>query len=259
MMSYLALAACIGIALTANVEHDVKSAVNEVTTTKDGDTYCPVPLVGTKCGTSSIFHYWKCCGELNKECCFNLQVSDVVQFFHFCVPSYYRIPILLNKVTIRSGNLADRPNADPVDPTKTWVWVVLALCGVIFIASFVISLVRCVCCRKIMLNLKVFGFCVIVVALGLVLAANNDGGAGGAYDAAAGGDYKNITSLKGEAICGGKSCGEGSFAHHYNCCGENDAECCFALQIWVYITLAVLVLIMIISTVIGIICCCCKK
>ncbi|CAP32048.2 Protein CBG13227 [Caenorhabditis briggsae] len=68
MMSYLALAACIGIALAANVEHDVKSAVNEVTTTKDGDTYCPVPLVGTKCGTSSIFHYWKCCGDLNKEC-----------------------------------------------------------------------------------------------------------------------------------------------------------------------------------------------
>ncbi|CAP32049.1 Protein CBG13228 [Caenorhabditis briggsae] len=109
-----------------------------------------------------------------------------------------------------------------------------------------------------MLNLKVFGFCVIVIALGLVLAGSNDGGAGAAYGAAKGTNGSAFISLEGGAYCpgqNGKFCGSTSFAHYYNCCGDNNAECCFALQIWVYITLAVLVLIMIISTFIGIICC----
>ncbi|VDK54587.1 unnamed protein product [Anisakis simplex] len=42
---------------------------------KDGATWCPVALVGTQCPSSSIFHYYKCCGTANKDCCFNLQVT----------------------------------------------------------------------------------------------------------------------------------------------------------------------------------------
>uniref|UniRef100_A0A1I7XAR4 WAP domain-containing protein n=1 Tax=Heterorhabditis bacteriophora TaxID=37862 RepID=A0A1I7XAR4_HETBA len=75
MLSYICLVLLAGFVYSADVEKDVKNAVNEVTTTKDGDVYCPVPLVGTKCPGSSIFHYYKCCGELNKDCCFNLQVG----------------------------------------------------------------------------------------------------------------------------------------------------------------------------------------
>ncbi|VDO87501.1 unnamed protein product [Heligmosomoides polygyrus] len=41
----------------------------------EGDLFCPVPIVGTRCPDSSVFHYYKCCGDLNKDCCFNLQVS----------------------------------------------------------------------------------------------------------------------------------------------------------------------------------------
>uniref|UniRef100_A0A0K0DI16 Uncharacterized protein n=1 Tax=Angiostrongylus cantonensis TaxID=6313 RepID=A0A0K0DI16_ANGCA len=36
--------------------------------------FCPVPIVGTRCPGSSVFHYYKCCGDMNKDCCFNLQV-----------------------------------------------------------------------------------------------------------------------------------------------------------------------------------------
>ncbi|CAB3401306.1 unnamed protein product [Caenorhabditis bovis] len=73
MLGYLSLAACIALAFAASAQDDLKSAVNEVTTTKDGDVYCPVPLVGTHCGTASPFHYYECCGNVNKDCCFKLQ------------------------------------------------------------------------------------------------------------------------------------------------------------------------------------------
>ncbi|GMR42249.1 hypothetical protein PMAYCL1PPCAC_12444 [Pristionchus mayeri] len=95
--------AVLAVAVYGDVEKDVKNAVNEVTTTKDGALYCPVPLVGTACPSSSFFHYYKCCGELNRDCCFNLQ---------------------------------------------TWVIVLLALLAVVMLASFILSLIRCVLCRR---------------------------------------------------------------------------------------------------------------
>ncbi|CAJ0600205.1 unnamed protein product [Cylicocyclus nassatus] len=79
MFAQLCLAVTVvGIALAADIQRETKNAVNEVTTTKDGDLYCPVPIVGTKCPESSVFHYYKCCGDLNKDCCFNLQTWVIV-------------------------------------------------------------------------------------------------------------------------------------------------------------------------------------
>uniref|UniRef100_A0A9J2P5D8 Uncharacterized protein n=1 Tax=Ascaris lumbricoides TaxID=6252 RepID=A0A9J2P5D8_ASCLU len=95
------------------VSGDVKSAVDEVTSTKDGATWCPVALVGTQCPSSSIFHYYKCCGTANKDCCFNLQASH----------AYLLI-------------------------MSTWVIVVLAVIAVIMLASFVLSVLRCLFCRR---------------------------------------------------------------------------------------------------------------
>ncbi|KAF1760397.1 hypothetical protein GCK72_008646 [Caenorhabditis remanei] len=114
-----------------------------------------------------------------------------------------------------------------------------------------------------MLNLKFLGFCVIIVALALVFA-DNDGGAGDAKNAVASGNGSAAIEIKGQVFCPSKEnqvtdCGEGSFAHTHKCCGDGEKECCFALQVWVYIALAVLVLCIIISTIIGIFCCCCKK
>jgi len=84
-------------------DNDLTKAADEATTIKDGATFCPVPVIGTRCPDGSVFHYYKCCGDLNKDCCFNLQV---------------------------------------------WVIVVLAVIAVIIIAGFVLSILRCLFCRK---------------------------------------------------------------------------------------------------------------
>ncbi|PIO72156.1 hypothetical protein TELCIR_05924 [Teladorsagia circumcincta] len=75
MFAHICVAAVVGLAFAADIQHETKNAVNEVTTTKDGDLFCPVPIVGTRCPDSSVFHYYKCCGDLNKDCCFNLQFN----------------------------------------------------------------------------------------------------------------------------------------------------------------------------------------
>ncbi|CAI5444841.1 unnamed protein product [Caenorhabditis angaria] len=102
MFGYLTLFACIAVSFAAEIQQEVKNAVNEVTSTKDGDVWCPI-LMGTHCGKSSVFHYWSCCGTLKNECCFNLQ---------------------------------------------TWVWVVIAVFAVITVASVILSFIRCICCRR---------------------------------------------------------------------------------------------------------------
>lgn len=87
----------------ADVGDDVNKAVDDVTSTEQGSKWCPAILVGTQCPDSSVFHYYSCCGDLLRECCFNMQV---------------------------------------------WVIVVLAVIGVIIVASVVLSLIRCLFCRK---------------------------------------------------------------------------------------------------------------
>ncbi|TKR78200.1 hypothetical protein L596_019048 [Steinernema carpocapsae] len=98
MMKQITLLA-IFIAFCAAAEVTLEDA----TTTKDGAEWCPVPLAGTRCPSGSIFHYYKCCGNLNSDCCFNLQV---------------------------------------------WVIIVLVVVAVILLASFVMSILRCVFCRR---------------------------------------------------------------------------------------------------------------
>ncbi|VDN23437.1 unnamed protein product [Gongylonema pulchrum] len=100
LTAFLLLSAAAVVVLS---DSDVESAMHEVTTTKDGATWCPVPVVGTQCPSPSIFHYYKCCGTANKDCCFNLQ---------------------------------------------TWVIVVLAVIAVVILASFVLSILRCLFCRR---------------------------------------------------------------------------------------------------------------
>jgi hypothetical protein len=61
-----------------DVKNKAQDVANEVTDPKEGRTWCPVPLVGTRCPDGTIFHYYSCCGQANKECCFNLQMWLVV-------------------------------------------------------------------------------------------------------------------------------------------------------------------------------------
>uniref|UniRef100_A0A914VVA3 Uncharacterized protein n=1 Tax=Plectus sambesii TaxID=2011161 RepID=A0A914VVA3_9BILA len=56
----------------------VSTLAEDLTKTQDGSMWCPIPLAGTRCPDSSAFHYYKCCGDLNKDCCFNLQTWVIV-------------------------------------------------------------------------------------------------------------------------------------------------------------------------------------
>ncbi|CAI2349174.1 unnamed protein product [Caenorhabditis sp. 36 PRJEB53466] len=112
-------------------------------------------------------------------------------------------------------------------------------------------------------NMKLLALALLALSVAYVFS-DNTGGAGTAYNNVAAGNVSSVAALEGQKFCpgpgkNGTDCGEGSFAHYYDCCGNNNAECCFALQMWVYIVLGVIVLISIISTVVGIVCCCCKK
>ncbi|KAI3416164.1 hypothetical protein GPALN_005711 [Globodera pallida] len=81
----------------------VSGAVNELAEVKSGQLWCPIPAAGTKCPSSSPFHYYRCCGPLNNECCLSLQ---------------------------------------------TWAFILLVAFGVGFIAVILLSVLRCVFCRR---------------------------------------------------------------------------------------------------------------
>ncbi|KAL3086955.1 hypothetical protein niasHT_021819 [Heterodera trifolii] len=81
----------------------VSGAVNDISEVKSGQLWCPIPAAGTKCPSSSPFHYYRCCGPLNNECCLSLQ---------------------------------------------TWAFVLLVAFGVGVVAVIVLSVLRCVFCRR---------------------------------------------------------------------------------------------------------------
>ncbi|PAV62158.1 hypothetical protein WR25_07543 [Diploscapter pachys] len=103
MMRILALSFVATVVLAGDIAEDAKQTVQEIATTKEGATYCPMPLVGKPCNPSSFAHYYECCGDLNKECCFRLQ---------------------------------------------TWLQITLIVLGVIFLASIIGSIIRCLFCRR---------------------------------------------------------------------------------------------------------------
>nr|CAD2156940.1 unnamed protein product [Meloidogyne enterolobii]CAD2162168.1 unnamed protein product [Meloidogyne enterolobii]CAD2191391.1 unnamed protein product [Meloidogyne enterolobii] len=82
---------------------DVSETVNKLSKTEGGQIWCPVPAVGTRCPDSSVFHYFRCCGTLNNECCLKLQ---------------------------------------------TWAFVLLVAVGVLIASLILLSVIRCVFCRR---------------------------------------------------------------------------------------------------------------
>uniref|UniRef100_A0A914V1B9 Uncharacterized protein n=1 Tax=Plectus sambesii TaxID=2011161 RepID=A0A914V1B9_9BILA len=40
--------------------------------------YCPAPVIGERCPDDTVFYHYTCCGDLNKDCCFVLQIWLVV-------------------------------------------------------------------------------------------------------------------------------------------------------------------------------------
>ncbi|CAJ0942395.1 unnamed protein product, partial [Mesorhabditis belari] len=69
----------------------------------------------------------------------------------------------------------------------------------------------------------------------------------------------DVTSTKGGAewcpVFGGTQCPSSSFVHYYNCCGTLNKDCCFALQTWVIVVLALIGVIALASLVLSLIRC----
>ncbi|EGT49069.1 hypothetical protein CAEBREN_07579 [Caenorhabditis brenneri] len=98
-----------------------------------------------------------------------------------------------------------------------------------------------------MLNLKLLSFLVIVIAIALVWSAANDGGATNAKNAAASGNFSAVADLKGRQFCPEKDASgvprqtveKVPLLITTIVVGINKMNVAFALQIWVYIVLAV--------------------
>uniref|UniRef100_A0A1I7V0E8 Transmembrane protein n=1 Tax=Caenorhabditis tropicalis TaxID=1561998 RepID=A0A1I7V0E8_9PELO len=49
------------------------------TTTIESDAiWCPTNRVGNQCPEETLLSFYKCCGHLNKECCFHMRVWIVI-------------------------------------------------------------------------------------------------------------------------------------------------------------------------------------
>uniref|UniRef100_A0A915CNN3 Uncharacterized protein n=1 Tax=Ditylenchus dipsaci TaxID=166011 RepID=A0A915CNN3_9BILA len=99
LFTLLSLFSMITLGSGADITDDLKKAA----TPEEGEKWCPVRLAGTQCPASSIFHYYKCCGNLNNECCVNIQ---------------------------------------------SWIIIVLIGLGVLVVASFLVTVLRCIFCRR---------------------------------------------------------------------------------------------------------------
>uniref|UniRef100_A0A915DJZ2 Uncharacterized protein n=1 Tax=Ditylenchus dipsaci TaxID=166011 RepID=A0A915DJZ2_9BILA len=45
----------------------------EILKIRDGSSACPLPIVGQQCPESNALYLFKCCGDVNANCCFRLQ------------------------------------------------------------------------------------------------------------------------------------------------------------------------------------------
>ncbi|TMS37653.1 hypothetical protein L596_004541 [Steinernema carpocapsae] len=70
----------------------------------------------------------------------------------------------------------------------------------------------------------------------------------------------SILETKGNTACASVLCPAPSFAHYYECCGSSIGECCFKLQTWVIVVIAIAVILMAASIIISLVKCifCCN-
>ena len=74
-MSRIVLVALIAVIALAAADSDIIDEVKamEPFTIRRSALACPVPIVGQSCPESNPLYYFRCCGELAKDCCFRLQ------------------------------------------------------------------------------------------------------------------------------------------------------------------------------------------
>uniref|UniRef100_A0A914CAT9 Uncharacterized protein n=1 Tax=Acrobeloides nanus TaxID=290746 RepID=A0A914CAT9_9BILA len=84
--------------------NSAKDSVKDAATTNDGAKWCPVHLIGTQCPSSSIFHYYNCCGDINADCCFNFQTWFIIAFIVLVVLFVAIFILLLFRFLLRRRN-----------------------------------------------------------------------------------------------------------------------------------------------------------
>ncbi|KAK0398056.1 hypothetical protein QR680_002407 [Steinernema hermaphroditum] len=71
---------------------------------------------------------------------------------------------------------------------------------------------------------------------------------------------ENVFQINSNTLCASTLCPQSSFAHYYECCGVVNTDCCFKLQTWVIVLIAILVILAAASIIISLIKCifCCN-
>ncbi|GMT30310.1 hypothetical protein PFISCL1PPCAC_21607, partial [Pristionchus fissidentatus] len=74
-MSRLSLLIVFALAAYAAADTDFVEEIKKIEPFKiqSSSFACPVPIVGQTCPEANPLFYFKCCGELAKDCCFRLQ------------------------------------------------------------------------------------------------------------------------------------------------------------------------------------------
>ncbi|KHN77084.1 hypothetical protein Tcan_10469 [Toxocara canis] len=204
----------------AVISGDVESAVHEVTSTKDGATWCPVALVGTQCPSSSIFHYYKCCGTANKDCCFNLQfcVDDSVCGSLAVENMFETVTIFLVFVSViqQVASIEDGDKRCPIG---------------------VIGPVKCP-------DSNPFYYYKCCGAAGMDCCFKLQDG-----------DKRCPIGVIGPV-----KCPDSNPFYYYKCCGAAGMDCCFKLQTWLIILLVVVAVLSIASLIVALVrCLCCDR
>uniref|UniRef100_A0A1I7Z7B3 Transmembrane protein n=1 Tax=Steinernema glaseri TaxID=37863 RepID=A0A1I7Z7B3_9BILA len=70
----------------------------------------------------------------------------------------------------------------------------------------------------------------------------------------------NILETRSNSVCATLICPQSSFAHYYECCGSTNTDCCFKLQTWLIVVVAILLILIAASVVLSLIKCifCCN-
>ncbi|GMR58154.1 hypothetical protein PMAYCL1PPCAC_28349, partial [Pristionchus mayeri] len=75
-MSRLSLFLILSIVVCVSADYDVIDGVLKMQPLiLKRSSHCPIPIIGHSCPKANEFTYFKCCGELNKDCCETFQTT----------------------------------------------------------------------------------------------------------------------------------------------------------------------------------------
>uniref|UniRef100_A0A0M3HRI7 Uncharacterized protein n=1 Tax=Ascaris lumbricoides TaxID=6252 RepID=A0A0M3HRI7_ASCLU len=72
------------------------SITDEVISINEGHQWCPTKIIRTtECPASNFLYYFECCGAINTECCFHLQIWVLIMLVILAVLSIISLVVAL--------------------------------------------------------------------------------------------------------------------------------------------------------------------